>query len=71
MLLEQEVEREYPVNKICIKFCEGKEKNVMRGEGGDQIKIGSARESICKEITFKLKPGARLEVSEVEHRRQF
>ena len=69
--MQQEVEREYPVNKICIKFCEGKEKNVMRGNGGDLIKIWPFGKCICTEITFKLKPGERVEVRSEAQEKEF
>lgn len=42
--------KEYPVNKICFKFCQGKENNVLRGNGRDLNKIGSVRECIWKKI---------------------
>lgn len=36
----------------------------MKGNNGDLFKIGSAREFICKEMTFKLKPEGRVRVGE-------
>ena len=36
----------------------------MRGNNGDLIKTGSLRECICKEMTFKLKPGGKVRAGE-------
>lgn len=52
------------MQSICVKYREGKEWSVTRGNNGDLIKIGAVRECICKEMTFQQKPERRVGVGE-------